>query len=81
VLALDEVYVPLKGLIDVDAERARKRQELEKAEKHLRSIEAKLGNEKFVNRAKPEVVERERQRAAEIKERIARIKEALESLG
>jgi valyl-tRNA synthetase len=81
VLATEEVYVSLEGLIDLEAERARKMQELEKARGHLKSIEAKLANENFVNRAKPEVVQRERERADEVRERIAKIEEALKGLG
>jgi len=81
VLAGDEVYVPLAGLIDVEAERARKQKELEKAQGQLRGVEGKLGNQNFVTKAKPEVVERERQRADEIKERIERLERALKDLG
>ncbi|MHC4818176.1 MAG: class I tRNA ligase family protein, partial [Planctomycetota bacterium] len=80
VLTRDEVYVSLEGLIDVDAERKRKRKELDKACGHLRSIEAKLGNEKFTSKAKPEVVQRERDRAGEVRERIARLEEAMADL-
>jgi valyl-tRNA synthetase len=76
----DEVFVSLEGLVDVDAERGRKKKELEDAEGHLRSIEAKLGNGQFVARAKPEVVERERERAEEARRRIAKLREALERL-
>jgi len=81
VLAHDEVFVSLAGLIDTAAELARKEKELEKAEGHLRGLEAKLGNENFTSRAKPEVVERERARKVEIEERIARIREAIAALG
>jgi len=80
VLGRDEVHVDLEGLIDVEAERARKRKELEKAEGFLAGIEKKLANENFVSRAKPEVVERERERLAEAQEMVARIREALERL-
>ena len=81
VLAGDEVYVSLEGLIDVAAERARTEKELEKARGHLRGLDAKLSNENFTSKAKPEVVERERARRDEIAERIARLEEALKSLG
>ncbi|MHC4493597.1 MAG: hypothetical protein ACYTDU_18480, partial [Planctomycetota bacterium] len=80
VLPRDEVYVSLEGLIDLEAERKRKRKELDKAHGHLRSIEAKLGNENFTSKAKPEVVQRERDRADEVRERIARLEEAMADL-
>jgi valyl-tRNA synthetase len=57
-----EIYLPLEGLIDLDAERARlakKRDELRKA---LDGVERKLGNEDFVARAPAEVVKAERER-------------------
>jgi len=81
VLAGDEVYVSLEGLIDLEAERTRIRKDLDKARGHLASIEKKLANENFVERAKPEVVERERERAVEVRDRIAKLEEAFEALG
>ncbi|MHC4549544.1 MAG: valine--tRNA ligase [Planctomycetota bacterium] len=80
VLAQDEVFVSLEGVIDLEAERKRKRKELKKARGHLASIEAKLADERFVAKAKPEVVERERARAGEVEERIARLEQALADL-
>ncbi len=81
VLAGDEVYVPLEGLIDLRAERARIQKELEKSEGLLRSISGKLQDEQFTSRAKPEVVARERKRETEAKERIERLSDALGNLG
>jgi len=80
VLGRDEVHVSLEGLIDVEAERGRKQKELEKAQAFVASIEKKLANENFVSRAKPEVVQRERERAEEAKQKLAKIQEALDSL-
>ena len=59
------VCLPLGGLIDVDAERARLTKAIEKAEADIAKIEAKLGNEKFVANAKPEVVASEREKLEE----------------
>ncbi len=80
VLACDEVFVSLEGHIDLDAERTRIQKELDKAEGHLASIEKKLQNENFVARAKPEVVQRERERSGEVRERLEKLKEALAAL-
>jgi len=67
-------------LIDVESEIGRKEKELVKAEAFLASLEGKLGNANFVDRAKPEVVARERERADEARERIARLEHAIHAL-
>ena len=59
-----ELYVPLSGLIDVDEERARLRRELANAEAELARARGKLANERFVERARPDVVQAERDKAA-----------------
>ncbi|MBI4237000.1 MAG: valine--tRNA ligase [Deltaproteobacteria bacterium] len=59
-----EVYVPLRGLIDVDAERARLQKEIEKVEKTVQGVQATLANASFVERAPAEIVEAERERLA-----------------
>jgi len=76
------VSVPLTAdVIDLEGERTRNRAELEKAEKYLAGIERKLADERFLARAKPEVVERERQRKAEAEEKVRSLRRALEDLG
>ncbi len=74
------VSVPLTADV-LEGERARTRAELEKAEKLLQSIEAKLNDERFTGRAKPEIVERERKRGADAKEQVAKLRRALKDLG
>jgi valyl-tRNA synthetase len=66
VLTDAEVILPLEGLIDREAETARNKKALSDIEKQLASIQAKLGNEGFVSRAKPEVVEQQRAKEAEL---------------
>ncbi len=75
-----EVYVPLEGVIDFDAERGRLRDRLEKARGFLAGSEKKLANENFVTKAPDEVVERERQRNAELREEIQRLEANLAEL-
>ncbi|MGA2063026.1 MAG: class I tRNA ligase family protein, partial [Thermoguttaceae bacterium] len=55
-----EVYVNLAGLIDMEAEVARKKQEIEKLAGFIASKQKKLENKNFVDRAPPEVVQKER---------------------
>jgi valyl-tRNA synthetase len=57
-----ELLVPLSGVIDLDKERERLRNEIARLDGQIRATDAKLGNEQFVNRAPAEVVEREREK-------------------
>src|SRR6185295_19035254 len=70
VIALGDVFIDLAGKRDLGAERERLTKELEKADKSLAAVRAKLSNENFVARAKPEVVEAERKRLAEAEEQV-----------
>jgi valyl-tRNA synthetase len=71
VLALDgmELYVPVLGVIDVEAERRRLQREVEKVSQELAGVRAKLGNAQFVERAPDHVVDKEREREARLEER------------
>ena len=66
VLSDAEIILPLEGLIDREAEYARQKKTLVEIDRQLASIRAKLGNEGFVSRAKPEVVEQQRAKEAEL---------------
>jgi valyl-tRNA synthetase len=68
-----EVRVPLVGVIDLDAERARVEKEIAKVEGDLAGIERKLANPSFVERAPPEVVEKDRARAEELREKRGKL--------
>jgi valyl-tRNA synthetase len=74
------VYVPLAGVIDVAAERERLTREAAKAEEQLAASERKLGNADFVNRAKPEAVERERVKRDDLAARRTALARQIESL-
>jgi valyl-tRNA synthetase len=74
------MLVPMKGVIDVDAERARLEKQKQKAEADRAKTQAKLGNDKFVNNAPADVVTQERQRAVDFKKTIAQLDEQLEKL-
>ncbi|MCA9716284.1 MAG: class I tRNA ligase family protein, partial [Myxococcales bacterium] len=76
-----EVILPLAGVVDLDAERARMRKEIEKLTKDARSLDKKLGNERFLAKAPPEVVAKDRARRAEIAETIATLEAMLVTLG
>jgi valyl-tRNA synthetase len=70
----------MKGLIDVDAERSRLLKQQDKVKVELQRATGKLGNEKFVNNAPPEVVTQERERVAEFERTISQLSEQLDKL-
>ncbi|HEY3223610.1 MAG TPA: valine--tRNA ligase [Pseudolabrys sp.] len=72
--------LPLKGVIDVAAERARLTKEMQKADADIARVDAKLNNPNFMARAPEEVVEEEKERREEAVARKAKIAEALEGL-
>ncbi|HIW01014.1 MAG TPA: valine--tRNA ligase [Candidatus Desulfovibrio intestinipullorum] len=81
-----QIIVPLKGNVDLQGELARLAKEMGKLQAALEVVDKKLSNESFVTRAKPEIVQRERDRAAELKDNLeklttlqARFLEALEN--
>jgi valyl-tRNA synthetase len=78
-IVLDEAVIalPLAGVIDFAAERARLGKELEKIGKDMGTIDARLANPSFVAKAPPEVLEESRERKAELQARKAKVAEAL----
>ncbi|WP_375782985.1 valine--tRNA ligase [Bradyrhizobium sp. Pha-3] len=74
------VALPLKGVIDLAAERARLDKELGKADADIKRVDAKLSNEKFVANAPEELVEEEKEKRTAAQERRAKILEAIELL-
>jgi len=65
-----EIFLPLAGLIDPEVERARLGKQLEKLEKELMIISKKLANKNFVEHAKAEVVEKEREKYTEVHTKV-----------
>jgi valyl-tRNA synthetase len=72
--------LPLKGIIDFDAERVRLKREIAKEEVEIGKIDKKLGNDQFVAKAPPEVIEEQRERRADAVARLERLKAALARL-
>jgi len=71
------VCLPLGGLIDIAAERARLEKAIGKAREEIARLEKKLANEKFVANARPEVVQAERDKLAEAVPALAKLEAAL----
>lgn len=72
-----EVYLPLKGLIDIDKETTRLNKELERLTKELDRIAGKLSNAGFVAKAPADVIDKERAKAKEYQEKQVAINERL----
>ena len=75
-----ECFVPLEGLVDLEAELQRLRKELRKVEEQLSFIEGKLRNREFKAKAPAEVVEREKGRLVEQREIRAKLQSSLRRL-
>jgi valyl-tRNA synthetase len=72
--------LPLAGVIDMAAELARLKRELEKTEGEIRKVDAKLANENFVAKAPPEVVEENRERKTDFEAAALKLQAALQRL-
>ncbi len=72
--------LPLSGFIDFVAERARLGREIEKAEKEMAGLDARLGNPSFIERAPAEVIDENRARRAELRARADKLTAAIASL-
>ena len=75
-----ELFMPLEGLIDIDAELARLNKELEKWAKEVKLVQGKLSNERFVSKAPEAVVAEERKKEADYLEKHATVEKRIEEL-
>ena len=82
-IALDEatVALPLEGMIDFAAEKARLNKELEKIAKDMGGIDGRLNNPAFVAKAPQEVLDESRELKVELEARKTKVAEALKRLG
>lgn len=76
----DECYITLENNIDIDAEKERISKEIEYLQGFLISVDKKLSNERFVQNAKPEIVENEKNKKADAEAKIKILEESLASL-
>ena len=72
--------LPLAGIIDMDAERARLNKEIDKAKSEISKIDSKLANPNFVSKAPEAVVEENRERKVDFQGQIERFEAALKRL-
>jgi len=75
------VMIPLAGLIDLGAEKARMAKEISRIETEIKKCEGKLSNANFVANAPAEVVQQERQRITDWTQQISALREQAQKLG
>ncbi len=75
-----QLFIPLGELVDLEKEKARMEKELKKQSAELDKLNAKLNNPGFVNKAPAQVVEAEKERAAQLTELVAKLEEQLKGM-
>jgi valyl-tRNA synthetase len=80
IVSKDEFYIPLTANIDPFAETERLNKEKEYLIGFLNSVEAKLGNERFIKNAKPEIIDNELKKKADAETKLKIINENLVGL-
>ncbi|MHB8086188.1 MAG: class I tRNA ligase family protein, partial [Dehalococcoidia bacterium] len=81
VLKEAEVVVPLKGMIDIDAEKARLAKEMEVLEREIARLTQRLGDAQFTSKAPAPVIEKEKNRLQEYENKVGRMKTEIQQLG
>ncbi|MEM9280882.1 MAG: valine--tRNA ligase [Verrucomicrobiota bacterium] len=79
--AIGKIYLPLEGLIDIEAERERLGKEMKKVEDELKKVNAKLSNENFVSKAPETVVNEMKERQVHWQEKADELARMIETLG
>ncbi len=77
---LGELFLPMEGLIDVDAEKGRLTKELEKIAEEIGKVEQKLGNPSFAQKVPPAVLDEHKKRLEDWQAKHAKVKAALQNL-
>ena len=75
------VYLPLAGMVDVEAERTRAATELGRLRAQIESLDGRLSQPSFLGKAPPEVVQKERDRREALAEQVTKLEERLAALG
>ncbi|MBV9732622.1 MAG: valine--tRNA ligase, partial [Verrucomicrobia bacterium] len=77
---IGQVFLPLEGSVDLDAEKQRLTREIAKLEEEPETVRKKLANENFVNRAPAAVVEEHRKRETDFLSRLEQLRDRLGSV-
>lgn len=76
-----EAYIPLKGIIDIDKEKARLQKKISQAEKNLVNVEKTLSNKNFLQKAPQHIVQQKRELKANLETEKANLESNLSMLG
>ena len=74
-----EAYLPLAGLVDVEKETQRLQKQSEKLAKEIEKLAKRLQAKGFVDKAKPEIVEKARAELAELEDQASKVAASLEA--
>ena len=80
ILSGAEVIVPLEGLMDFGEEKKRVEKELKKVEKEIIFLSKKLSNPSFVDKAPPEVIEKDRHKHKDLSEKQTKLQVHLNTI-
>jgi valyl-tRNA synthetase len=80
VVGSTEIYLPIDDLLNLDEERARLTKELSKVTDEIARVRKKLANPDFISKAKPEVIQKEREKAIQHEEKLRTLKGSLEQI-
>ena len=80
ILSDAEVIVPLEGLMDFGEEKKRIEKELKKVEKEIIFLSKKLSNQNFVDKAPPDVIEKDRQKHKDLSEKQTKLQVHLQTI-
>ena len=75
-----ELYIPLKGLVDLEGEKSRMEKRILEIDRLLTSINAKLSNQNFLQRAPEPVIEKERSNLKKLNQELEKVTANLEVL-
>ncbi|HUB88005.1 MAG TPA: class I tRNA ligase family protein, partial [Verrucomicrobiae bacterium] len=78
--AFGELFLPLEGLIDVEAEKARLKKEIEKYEAEIEKVQSKLANPNFAQKVPANVLEEHKQRLVDWQAKLAHAQSLLDAL-
>ena len=77
---MGELFLPLEGLIDVEAEKARLTKKMEEYQAELTKVAQKLANPSFTQKVPPQVLQEHHQRLADWQAKLDHVKAALDAL-
>jgi valyl-tRNA synthetase len=80
VVGSTEIYLPIDDFVNFDEERARLTKEVGKVTDEIARVQKKLANPDFVNKAKQEVIQKEREKAIQYEEKLRTLKSSLEQI-